>query len=95
MAARRLCALSLGCALALGGLAGAQTATERIRGDVIKATGHKLAIRADNGRVVAVTMAENVRVRARSATDRSAIALGAFIGTTAVTVGRNRLVPPG
>ncbi len=84
MAARRIWALSLGCALALGGWAGAQTAMERIRGDVVSASGHTLEIRADNGRVVAVTMADNVRVSARSATDRSAIALGAFIGTTAV-----------
>jgi hypothetical protein len=83
MTARRAWLLLVGCALALGGTAGAQT-TERIRGDVVAANGHKLEVKAEGGRIVTVTIADNVRVSARSAADRGAIVNGAFVGTTAV-----------
>jgi predicted regulator of Ras-like GTPase activity (Roadblock/LC7/MglB family) len=84
MAPRRGWAPLLAFALALSATAGAQTAAERIRGDVVAADGQKLEIKADSGKVVTVTLGDNVRVSARSAADRAAIVNGAFIGTTAV-----------
>jgi hypothetical protein len=76
--------VSAGFLLALSGSACAQTTTERIRGDVVASNGHNLEVKAGNGAIVAVRLADNVRVSARSAADLGAIAPGAFIGTTAV-----------
>ena len=78
------CVLAFVGLLALSGLAGAHETTQRIRGDVIAASGHVLEVRADNGRVIAVRLADNLRVSARSAANLAAIAPGAFIGTTAI-----------
>jgi len=78
-----VCAVSLGCLLAVGGAAG-QTSTQRISGDVVVLKGHDLEVKTGAGEIVTVHLADNVRVSARSAADLNAIAPGAFLGTTAV-----------
>jgi hypothetical protein len=77
-------ALLVGCLLAVGGSAGAQTATQRISGDVAAMKGHQLEVKTATGQVVTVRLADNVRISARSAADLGALAPGAFIGTTAI-----------
>ena len=76
--------LSIACLLALTGIACGQTATQRIRGDVVALNGHNLEVKTGTGQVVTVRLADNVRVSARSAAEFGAITSGAFIGTTAI-----------
>ena len=77
-----------GC-LWLGVLAGAllahaQTPAQRIRGNVVSLEGSTLQVRTAQGATVALGLADNVRLVAVSRAERSAIAPGVFLGTTAV-----------
>jgi hypothetical protein len=73
-----------GCALALAGLAAAQTGAQRIRGDVVALKGSQLEVKTLSGAVLTVKLADNVRVSARSASSLAAITSNTFLGTTAV-----------
>jgi len=79
-----VCALSISCLLATTGLASGQTATQRIRGDVVALKEHNLEIKTGAGQVVTVRLADNVRVSARAAATLGAITPGTFVGTTAI-----------
>lgn len=79
-----VCALSIGCLLASAGLAYGQTATQRIRGDVVALNDHNLEVKTGAGQLITVRLADNARVSARSAAKLEAITSGAFIGTTAI-----------
>ena len=77
-----------GC-LWLGVLAGAllahaQTPAQRIRGNVVSLEGSTLRVKTAQGATLALELAGNVRVMAVSRAERSAIAPGVFLGTTAV-----------
>ncbi len=81
-------ALAAGCMLALTGLAHGRThgptSTERIHGDVVALHGRDLEVKVGAARVVAVRLADKVRVSGRSASDLGAIKPGVFVGTTAI-----------
>ncbi|MFT3960423.1 hypothetical protein [Propionivibrio sp.] len=62
----------------------AQTPAQRIRGDVVSLDGSTLRVRTTQGETVALEVADNVRLTAVSRAERSAIAPGVFLGTTAV-----------
>jgi hypothetical protein len=79
-----VCSLSFVLLLVLSGSAPGQPTTQRIPGSVVAVYGRHLELRIGSGQVIAVELADNVRVSARSAADSAAIAPGAFIGTTAV-----------
>ncbi len=79
-----LAALAAGCVLALTGVAHGQTSTERIHGDVVALHGRDLEVKVGAVRVVAVRLADKVRVSGRSASDLAAIEPGVFVGTTAI-----------
>lgn len=83
MSKRLVLALSAASLLAITGLAQAQPASQRIRGDVVSLDGQSLAVKTPAGSVVTVKLADNVRVSARSASSVSAIVPGVFLGTTA------------
>lgn len=65
-------------------LAHAQLPAQRIRGDVVSLDGSTLQVRTTQGATVKLEMADNVRLIAVSHAERSAIAPGVFLGTTAV-----------
>ncbi|MGC1816883.1 MAG: hypothetical protein WA900_04420 [Casimicrobiaceae bacterium] len=77
-------ALAVGCMLALTGLAHGQTSTERIHGDVLALHGRNLELKVGAAQVVAVHLADKVRVSGRSAADLGEIKPGSFVGTTAI-----------
>jgi hypothetical protein len=85
---RQLVRRLAGC-LWLGLLAGtllahAQTPAQRIRGNVVSLDGSTLQVKTAQGATVALELAGNVRLMAVSRAERSAIAPGVFLGTTAV-----------
>jgi Domain of unknown function (DUF5666) len=71
--------------VAAGGLARAQTPALRIRGDIVSVNGAAFQLKADSGQTIAVKLADQYTVSARSHADWTKIAPGAFVGTTAVT----------
>ena len=74
-----LCVCGVGC-----GVTHAQTSAARIRGDIISVDGSTLQLKADNGKTLAVRLADRHTVSARSRADPSKIAPGTFLGTTAL-----------
>jgi hypothetical protein len=74
-----LCACAVAC-----GVAHAQAPAARIRGDIVSVDGSTLQLKADNGKTLAVRLADRYTVSARAHADVSKIAPGAFLGTTAV-----------
>ena len=70
--------------VAAGGLARAQTPALRIRGDIVSVNGAAFQLKADSGQTLAVKLADQYTVSARSHADWTKIAPGAFVGTTAV-----------
>jgi hypothetical protein len=75
-----------GCTLALLSLPAdaQQQPQEHVRGDVVKISGDTLDVRARDGQVMHLKLADQVGVSQAEPADPSAIAEGAFIGTTAV-----------
>jgi hypothetical protein len=71
------------CLIACG-LAHAQTPAARVRGDIDSVNGTALQLRADNGQMIAVRLADRLSISARSRADPARIAPGVFLGTTAV-----------
>ena len=78
------CLLLIVALLAGGGVALAQAQTQKIAGDIVKVDGLKLEIKTAGGQAVAVKLADNFRLSARSAADATKLAPGAYVGTTAV-----------
>jgi hypothetical protein len=78
------CLLLIVALLAGGGVALAQAQTQKIAGDIVKVDGLKLEIKTAGGQTVAVKLADNFRLSARSAADATKLAPGAYVGTTAV-----------
>jgi len=64
--------------------ASAQTATQRLRGQIENVNGDELALKSDSSQRVAVKLAENVLITTRAPSHVGAISQGAFIGTTAI-----------
>jgi hypothetical protein len=82
---RGLASLLFIVALLAGGVAArAQAQTQKIAGDIVKIDGLKLEIKTAGGQAVAVKLADNFRLSARSAADVTKLAPGAYVGTTAV-----------
>ena len=80
---RRLTGI-LGIALVASASA-AQSADQKIAGDVVRLEESRLEIKAVDGRTLAVKLADNVRFSGRGPADASQITQGAFVGTTTVT----------
>ncbi len=74
-----LCVCAVG-----GGVTHAQTPASRIRGDIVSVDGSTIQLKADDGKTLAVRLADRHTVSARSRADPSNIAPGTFLGTTAV-----------
>lgn len=74
-----LCATVL---LAAG--AQAQPQVQKIVGEVVKLDGTRLAVKASGGQSVDLKLGADARVSGRGPADLAKLALGAFIGTTAV-----------
>jgi hypothetical protein len=62
----------------------ARSADEKIAGDVVKLDGSTLEVKATDGRVVPVRLADNTRLSGRSPADLTKVTQGAFVGTAAV-----------
>ena len=77
----RLCASMLGCIMTTAGAAYAQS--QKFAAEVVKLDASTLQIRGSDGQVIAVKLADNVRLSGRSPADLDKIVPGAFIGTTA------------
>jgi hypothetical protein len=71
-------------AVLLAGATQAQPQGQKIAGDIVKIDGARLEVKATSGQVLAVKLADNVRLSARSAADATKLAPGAYVGTTAV-----------
>ncbi len=78
----RLFASVLACVLITAGPARAQS--QKINGDIVRIDAATLQLRGSDGQVIAVKLGDNVRLSARSPADLDRIAVGAYIGTTAV-----------
>jgi hypothetical protein len=78
------CLLSIAACLAGCAVALAQAQTQKIAGDIVKVDGLSLEIKTAGGKAVAVKLADNFRLSARSAADATKLAPGAYVGTTAV-----------
>jgi hypothetical protein len=79
--------LLLSAAIALcaaGDSAQAQAAAQRIGGDIVAIDNAQMQLKSRTGEVISVKLSPTLNVSARSGADLSAIAPGAFVGTTAI-----------
>jgi hypothetical protein len=76
---------SLFASLSLVAAAQQDAPQEHVRGDVVRLQGDALEVRTRAGEVVRVKLGDQVMVGQLEKGDRSALATGAFVGTTAVS----------